>query len=221
MPDGDELDDIEDVYVMPKADYLLTTSQAAEEAEWLGVRTVIDVSEANEDRWAREVGWYEADVDGGRPRSFPRLSDALRARDDYVVRRKGSETRRSDLNLPDEWTVSSGGVSVSDLKGVYWVGANRRCRSGLSHGGRMLSLGRYDLASDAALAYDEAARLLKGDGAKLNFAREHDHRRLRAREMNWAGSGAEFESVQAYMSSKVNYAVAKSREPASDDEEEW
>lgn len=39
--------------------------------------------------------------------NFPLLSDALRAYDANTVRFKGAQTKKTDLNLPEEWTFPS------------------------------------------------------------------------------------------------------------------
>ena len=73
-----------------------------ESTKWKGVRNVVD--ESSNDEWAKFVGWYVFDnVDTGERQSFSRLSDALYAHDASVVRAKGDKTKRSDLNLPDDW----------------------------------------------------------------------------------------------------------------------
>ena len=88
----------------------MTTSQKSEYStstestiwKWKGVKNVVD--ESSNDEWAKFVGWYVFDnVDTGERHSFSRLSDALYAHDASVVRAKGDKTKRSDLNLPDEW----------------------------------------------------------------------------------------------------------------------
>ena len=66
--DGDKLEHVNEVYVFPKFDYLLATKM---NQEWIGVKLAVD--ESANDRWARKVGWYEADVDG-QWYPFPLLS---------------------------------------------------------------------------------------------------------------------------------------------------
>jgi hypothetical protein len=48
-------------------------------------------------------------------------------------------------------------------------------------------IGYYQLESDAALAYDEAAKLLKGPSSKLNFKTRNDHIEAREREIQQRG----------------------------------
>jgi len=78
---------------------------------WKGVKNVVD--ESSKDTWAQFVGWYTIEnVDDGKEQTFSHLSDAIRAYDASVVRAKGDKTKRSDLNLPEdwEWLFSEDGV---------------------------------------------------------------------------------------------------------------
>ena len=78
---------------------------------WKGVKNVVD--ESSNDTWAQLIGWYVFDnVDDGKEQTFSHLSDAIRAYDASVVRANGDKTKRSDLNLPDdwEWLFSEDGV---------------------------------------------------------------------------------------------------------------
>lgn len=103
--DGDELDAVQDLFVFPKKEYLLCTRKSAgpDGTSWPGIKNVKDRKSVDE--WASTVGWYTAFVDG-EEQSFPLLMDALRARDAYIVKRKGCLTKESDLNLPEEWKFS-------------------------------------------------------------------------------------------------------------------
>ncbi len=46
---------------------------------------------------------------------------------------------------------------------------NGKYRAQISEGGKMVYLGTFEVEEDAARAYDERARVLHGDRAKLNF----------------------------------------------------
>lgn len=58
--------------------------------------------------------------------------------------------------------------SKTGLKGVYWDATRGRFSASICADGRRILLGRFDLASEAAQAYDEAARRLFGEFAWLN-----------------------------------------------------
>ncbi|KAL7517486.1 hypothetical protein ACHAWX_002404 [Stephanocyclus meneghinianus] len=85
---------IDSVFVYLKEDFFRL------DKKWKGVTNVYD--KGSKDRWAKEVGWFKISVDGTE-KTFPRLSEAIRAYDRDVVRRKGPNTVASDLNLPEEW----------------------------------------------------------------------------------------------------------------------
>ena len=89
---------------MKKDDYLITNSKVTEDGNvdptWLGVRNKVD--ETSIDRWANEIGWYVATING-QDQSFSYLTDALRAYDAFVVSCKGNQTKKTDLNIPQEW----------------------------------------------------------------------------------------------------------------------
>ena len=59
--DGDELDQVRDVYVWPKADYLLCMKR--KQQTWIGVKGVQDKS-VTKDKWAKVTGWYVAEING-------------------------------------------------------------------------------------------------------------------------------------------------------------
>jgi len=97
------IDNLEDVYIFNKEDYLLTIRlEKSEKKEWIGVRNAVD--EESSDMWARSVGWYVANING-EERPFSLLSDALRAYDAHVVMQSSHNTddKKSQFNLPEEW----------------------------------------------------------------------------------------------------------------------
>lgn len=61
------------------------------------------------------------------------------------------------------------GVSASPYKGVTWQRSVGRWQASIYVDGRQVSLGLYGHESDAALAYDRAARERWGSFARLNF----------------------------------------------------
>lgn len=59
--------------------------------------------------------------------------------------------------------------STSKYKGVYWHKSNKKWRATLWNGSSKLHLGMFDCETSAALAYDEAAKQVFGEFARLNF----------------------------------------------------
>lgn len=100
--DGDYLPGLEDCYVFPENDYLLSRRNKGK-PNWIGVKNVYDTD--SKDLFAKYVGWWEATI-GGEVQSFALLSEALRAYDVFVVssnEKKGIQTKPDELNIPQEW----------------------------------------------------------------------------------------------------------------------
>jgi len=93
-----ERSDVEDYQVILEKEYF--TSKDTKESDWKGVHRVFDKNSS--DPWAREVGWYTADIEGIEE-PFVHLSDALRAYDISQARTKRGDLKQSDLNHPKDW----------------------------------------------------------------------------------------------------------------------
>ncbi|KAL9180597.1 hypothetical protein ACHAXT_011050 [Thalassiosira profunda] len=206
--DGDELDEVLDIFVMPREDYHLSVER---EQKPVGVETVVDKFAPADDRYARTIGWYTANIDG-EDCSFSLLSEAMRAYDSSVVRRKVEKTRPCDLNLPDEWewtTPEWNEATLSSLVGFAFNEEKSKYRVKMAHGGKDRNVGHYKLASDAARAYDEALKLLKECSGGANFISEKDHKDARAFEMRSTGLLVDYEKVRGYMLSKIEGIISK------------
>lgn len=82
----------------------------------------------------------------------------------------------------------------SDFVGVTYNKTHAKYQACITHYRKQHYLGRYKLAVDAALAYDESARLLKGTSWKVNFQTMQDYEKAKAKEL---------ESVRRQNGSKV------------------
>ncbi len=71
--------------------------------------------------------------------------------------------------------------------GVYRT-SNGKYQAKIGEGGKMKHLGVFESEEDAARAYDERARVVHGDRAKLNFPRPG--------ELHWLGLGDTGESIE-------------------------
>jgi hypothetical protein len=71
----------------------------------------------------------------------------------------------------------------SDFVGVTYNKTHAKYQACITHYRRQHYLGRYRLAVDAALAYDESARLLKGSSWKVNFRNRREYEAARDREL--------------------------------------
>ena len=97
LDSGDIMDDIEDYQVISIEDYKV--SNYIKQSDWKGVKHVYD--RESSDPWARERGWYTADIDGIEE-LFVHLSDALQAYDAHTMLRY--HTLQEDmLNVPKYW----------------------------------------------------------------------------------------------------------------------
>lgn len=57
-------------------------------------------------------------------------------------------------------------------RGVTWCKARNRFVAQIRHNNRIIYLGMFRAVEDAAMAYDEAARRIRGPFARVNFPRE-------------------------------------------------
>lgn len=75
----------------------------------------------------------------------------------------------------------------SDFVGVTYNKTHAKYQACITHYRKQHYLGRYKLAVDAALAYDESARLLKGSSWKVNFQKRQDYEEAKQRELESVG----------------------------------
>lgn len=71
----------------------------------------------------------------------------------------------------------------SDFVGVTYNKTHAKYQACITHYRKQHYLGRYKLAVDAALAYDESARLLKGSSWKVNFRTKGDYEEAKLKEL--------------------------------------
>jgi len=75
----------------------------------------------------------------------------------------------------------------SDFVGVTYNKTHAKYQACITHYRKQHYLGRYKLAVDAALAYDESARLLKGSSWKVNFLTRQIYEEAKLRELESIG----------------------------------
>merc|ERR1719183_1294444 len=71
----------------------------------------------------------------------------------------------------------------SDFVGVTYNKTHAKFQACITHYRKQHYLGRYKLAVDAARAYDESAKLLKGNGWKINFPTIEEYERAKKKEI--------------------------------------
>jgi len=75
----------------------------------------------------------------------------------------------------------------SDFVGVTYNLTHAKYQACITHYRKQYYLGRYKLAVDAALAYDESAKLLKGPNWKVNFPTKEAYEEARKEEVQHIG----------------------------------
>ena len=111
--------------------------------------------------------------------------------------------------------------SGSNLSGVHCFGSTTEYKSIIFYEGSGYSLGKYQLASDAALAYDKAA-LSIGPYWDINFSSWDDYIAARTLELKRRGSSTiSFTSVLEQISSRATEVVSKVVDEAELNDCEW
>ena len=93
------------------------------------------------------------------------------------------------------------------MKGILLDEDTKEYKAQIAHGGNLRELGGYKLASDAALAYDQAERLFNGEYARTNFSSDQDHKDSRVEEMRRTGLNVDFDSIKANMAVRLDVIV--------------
>ena len=102
----------------------------------------------------------------------------------------------------------------SDYVGVTYNKTHAKYQACITHYRKQHYLGRYKLAVDAALAYDESARLLKGSSWKVNFPTRQAYEVAKIRELERHGAAGgkaiDLERSMATVTSKIEEIATKS-----------
>lgn len=88
------------------------------------------------------------------------------------INRNGLDNRRSNLRLatPSQNRCNAIYPNKTGYRGVHIDNRkNKKYRAGISINGKSKKLGLYYTAEEAAMAYDEAAKMYHGEYATLNF----------------------------------------------------
>lgn len=101
----------------------------------------------------------------------------------------------------------------SDYVGVTYNKTHAKYQACITHYRKQHYLGRYKLAVDAALAYDESARLLKGASWKVNFPTRQAYEEAKMRELEshgaMGGRAIDVDKSMATVVSKVEEIASK------------
>ena len=115
-------------------------------------------------------------------------SSAIKTKAAEMVRITWS-TARTTMSQPEDKEECVGEKEVivkkktSDYVGVCWVKDRKKWHAQIRHEGKQQSLGKFSLQVDAALAYDQAVKLLRGPSTETNFATLKDYEKAKKSEM--------------------------------------
>lgn len=105
----------------------------------------------------------------------------------------------------------------SDYVGVTYNKTHAKYQACITHYRKQHYLGRYKLAVDAALAYDESARLLKGASWKVNFSSKEAYEEAKKRELAAMGEQAQnavdLDKAMSTVALKVEEIASKASNP--------
>lgn len=122
--------------------------------------------------------------------------------------------KRVSSQFPTNKSVRRKKKMYSDYVGVTYNKTHAKYQACITHYRKQHYLGRYKLAVDAALAYDESARLLKGASWKVNFATRQDYEEAKRRELESHGANGgraiDLEKSMATVVSKIEEIASKS-----------
>jgi len=127
--------------------------------------------------------------------------------------------KRSSIIKPS--IAAANTCSGSNLSGVHCFGSSTEYKSIIFYEGNGYSLGKYQLASDAALAYDKAA-LSIGPYWDINFSSWDDYISTRTLELKRRGSSTvNFTSVLEEVSSRASEVALKVVDEAELNDSDW
>jgi len=86
----------------------------------------------------------------------------------------------------------------SDYVGVTYNKTHAKFQACITHYRKQHYLGRYKLAVDAAKAYDQSAKLLKGDGWKINFQSEKEYELAKDKELRQVEEKRQASGMDSY-----------------------
>jgi len=118
----------------------------------------------------------------------------------------GGSSRR-EVNTDKQQKAVTPKKKTSDYAGVYYHKTTKKWMS-QAYDGTTVNLGRYKLQADAALAFDEAVKQLKGPTAKTNFSSLEDYEKAKKQELKETGLGSDALS-SASIISKISDIVSK------------
>jgi len=129
---------------------------------------------------------------------------------------EGSEKDSDDDNSDEEMeNKAKQRKTSSSYTGVCYYKKSKKWRSSISHDRKLKQLGEYKLETDAALVYDEAAKIIRGPTAEINFATLKDYEKAKKDELEKTGLSSDVAMSSTAIKAKVTVAVHKTWPAAS------
>jgi len=97
----------------------------------------------------------------------------------------------------------------SDYVGVSYHKNSSKWHASISHNNKQVGLSYYKLETDAAHAYDEASKQLRGLNGRVNFATMEDYNLAKKNELKRPGLSSADAVARAVILSKVSEVVSK------------
>jgi len=111
--------------------------------------------------------------EGGKVVASLSLHEAILGPEADHVDRNGLDCRRKNLRKATRSLNLANRIrnknNSSGYKGVTWLKRERRWRAAITRNYQTIYIGAFHAVTDAALAYDAAARWLFGEFARVNF----------------------------------------------------
>jgi hypothetical protein len=116
------------------------------------------------------------------PHGYPNPHGHMPYPHDYHRNAVEKKRRRNDSGARKAPKPPKRKKMYSDFVGVTYNKTHAKFQACITHYRKQHYLGRYKLACDAAKAYDQSAKLLKGNGWKINFQSEDDYQAAKEKE---------------------------------------
>ena len=126
-------------------------------------------------------------------------------------------SKKEFVNTEMQEEDSASKKKTSIYVGVSFYKRTKKWRSQIRHGKKMEQLGQYTLEADAALAFDEAVKQLKGPEAGTNFSSLEDYKKAKTQELKETGLGSDAAMSSVTIKSKVTEVVQMNWPAASID----
>ena len=115
---------------------------------------------------------------GGNPMQFSTVTTSAKSTTTKKRKKAADGTKKANKSKDDRRQKM-----YSNYTGVTYNKTHAKYQACITHYRKQHYLGRYKLAVDAARAYDESAKLLKGSGWKINFGTIEEYELAKKQEL--------------------------------------